>query len=98
MKLLVLIPLILIGILPIASAEAPDYKLTFNIKDDWGVKSISSVSVEKDGVSVSGRIIDSCIAGSKYSTTCEIIIIMQNEKIIDQNNQIIKLLTEIKNK
>lgn len=79
--------------IPIAQAEAPIYEFTPYNYEEWGTKYFGGVKTIFNGYPVEYGY--DCSVGMRASSTCEIIIIYQNEKIIKQNDQIIKLLEQL---
>lgn len=91
-----------IGITPIWAGEDLDltnYEIGIHVDDKWGNTDISYITLKIDGMSLDDN---KCYTHSKYSTTCDIIMIVQNEKmieqsetLIDQNKQIISNLQKL---
>lgn len=79
--------LLLLGLHEVYGGSS-DYEIKYNFREvgDWGAdeKRVESVDLYIDGVKLNGvfKNAPNCVAGSKFSTSCDIIIIMQNERII----------------
>ena len=86
-----------------ASEDMPyTYRIVVNYDENDGMfgngeSTVSGIDAYIDGKKLEGVIdgSESCYTGSKYSTSCDIIQILQNEKQIEQNEQIISLLKEL---
>ena len=87
-----------------ASEDMPySYKIVLNHDEHEGLlgngeDTIRSIDIFVDGKRLEGLLSDSpsCVTGSQYVTSCEIAQILQNEKIIEQNDKIISLLKELR--
>lgn len=88
--------LLIIFLIPMIHAEAPTYEIIPEIIERNGEKKINSLQVKINGMDLDETGFNNkCHPHSKLSTTCDIILIYQNEKIIQQNQEIIDLLTMI---
>lgn len=76
-----------------------DYTLKFNYHErdagNWLKKNvIDGIEMNVGGVDVSSH----CYSFGKYQSNCGLQIMIQNERIIQQNDEIIQLLKEIRDK
>lgn len=86
-------PEIIYPYIPTLNYTVPEYSLEFITDEkDWEKEIIIT------GVSITIDDIESiqCVPYYKYSSGCPLIMVLQNEKIIEQNDIIIGLLEEIR--
>ncbi len=83
-------------LIPIAYAQAPSYEIIQTLTGEFPNYKIDYLQLEVNGMELdTPAFTNKCYPHSKVSTTCDYILIYQNEKIIEQNQQIIDLLTII---
>lgn len=83
------ISLLFAGISPIWANEDLDltnYEIIPFIDENWGINEVEKINVIVDGIPLK----DKCYTYSKYSSSCVIVTMFQNEKIIKQNDIIIQ--------